>query len=522
MKKILIVPSFPIWPLYGNEIDLIKQLSEEKNFIKVLNCKKTPQYCAANTFKFKNFKKIDSICSYCTSKLSHGFDWIGKQENIQSESYLLLNKNDEKKLKKIEIELNSKIDNEKDLQLLLRNIDENLFLSIKSTLATKYQNPDINIFDDKKSLILITLDSVSSYLSASNHFKKFNPDEVYIYNGRMARFSAFYRYAKKKLEKKNIFTYEYPKQSHEGLFIIKGSIPHDFENLSQNLKKTILKKKVNRSKLKSFGTNYLKKVFEGKQVQMPKKWENRKIQEKLPEDFDKKKLNISIFLSSEYENKFIKENEEKYPYKNQLEGLICIEKILNKNLYSNINVYVRLHPNMGRYKHDYETLLKNFIKSKKFFIIGSDSAIDSHKLGTESDIIITFGSSMAVDMSFLNKRVFNAGPSPAMAFNIYKHFFRKQKFENELAKELDKHIKKNIPTKFNKKRFLQSSRFVLSYKLHNSKNKYYFSKTKEIGFLKKNNATEFLSGNKFLFAIYLLIRLIGKIAPFFRGTLNKS
>ena len=54
MKKILIVPSFPIWPLYGNEIDLIKQLSEEKNFIKVLNCKKTPQYCAANTFKFKN------------------------------------------------------------------------------------------------------------------------------------------------------------------------------------------------------------------------------------------------------------------------------------------------------------------------------------------------------------------------------------------------------------------------------------------------------------------------------------
>lgn len=49
MKKILFVLSHSIWPLLGNEIDLIKQKADQDNIVKVLYCNGEPNYCSANT-----------------------------------------------------------------------------------------------------------------------------------------------------------------------------------------------------------------------------------------------------------------------------------------------------------------------------------------------------------------------------------------------------------------------------------------------------------------------------------------
>ena len=90
-----------------------------------------------------------------------------------------------------------------------------------------------------------------SYFSSINHYKKFLPDEVYIFNGRTTRFQPFLRNFKKYKNKK-VNVYEHPRISHVGLENTLGNLPHDLQNLSNQIMAISKKNKINEKKITKF------------------------------------------------------------------------------------------------------------------------------------------------------------------------------------------------------------------------------------------------------------------------------
>lgn len=517
MKKILFVLSHSIWPLLGNEIDLIKQKVDQNNIVKVLYCNGEPNYCSANTYKFKNFNKVKMVCTYCKSRFLDGLEWLGKK-NIIAEKQHYLKVKDEKRINSILNHIFLKIKNEKQLIKYLSKIDKFLFLAIKSTLSSQFQNHDIKIFKNKDLLIKTCEDALISYFSSINHYKKFLPDEVFIFNGRTTRYQPFLRNFKKYKNKK-VYVYEHPEINHIGLDVTLGNLPHDPQTVSDQILNISNKKKIDDKKLLSFGRKFVENNFEQKNKKnfQLTTWINRKKLNKLPEDFNNKDYILGIFLSSEYENLHTHEYLKLFPFKNQLDAISEIIKKI-KIHKKKIKTYIRIHPNSGLSAEQYYNDLNKF-KSKNIKIIEHDSAIDSHALALKCNCIITFGSSMAVDLGFMGKKVLNIGPSRFMKFNIQKHFFSKKNFFNEFSKFL-----KYDDNKFKKIKFtrIKASKFIYFSIKNKLKNKYYFSNSLRFGYLKKDNKKKYLIGNKKYLLIYYAFKIFGYFFTYFKSSMNKK
>lgn len=517
MKKILFVLSHSVWPLLGNEIDLIKQKLDQNNVVKVLYCNGEPNYCSANTYKFKNFNKVKMVCTYCKSRFLDGLDWLDKK-NVIAEKHHYLKAKDKKKINSILNHISVKIENEQQLVKYLLKVNKFLFLAIKSTLSSQFQNHQVEIFKNKDLLIRVCEDALISYFSSINHYKKFLPDEVYIFNGRTTRFQPFLRNFQKYKNKK-VNVYEHPRISHVGLENTLGNLPHDLRNLSNQIMTISKKNKINEKKLLSFGKNFVKNNFHQKNKKnyqlVP--WVNRKKLNKLPEDFNDKEYILGIFLSTEYETFHTYENLKLFPFKSQLDAISeIIDKI--KTSKKEIKTYIRIHPNSGLSGEQYYNDLSKF-KSKKIKIIERDSQVDSHALGLKCNCIITFGTNMAVDLGFMGKKILNIGPSWYMSFNIQKHFFSKNDFFNEFSKFLQN--KENRIKNLNSTR-IKASKFIYFSVKNKLKNKYYFSNSYRYGFLKKNNKKKYLIGNKKYLLIYYAFKIFGYFFTYFKSSMNKK
>ena len=121
--------------------------------------------------------------------------------------------------------------------------------------------------------------------------------------------------------------------------------------------------------------------------------------EKLPDGFDKDKTNIAIFNSSEDEMKVIK--DWVFPqYKDQNEAL---KKIVdNFKGRTDMHLYLRVHPNLINVENSQIEELKA-ISSDNFTIIFPDESVNSYALIHACDKVVSFGSTVGIESSYLNK-----------------------------------------------------------------------------------------------------------------------
>jgi hypothetical protein len=518
MKKNLFVVSHSIWPLLGNEIDLIKQKIDKNILVKVLFCNGEPNYCSANSYKFKNFNKITHVCTYCKSRFHDGIEWLGAKNLIVDKHYYLKDENKEK-IKHILKHIYLKIKYENQLNKYLSKIDKYLYLSIKSTLSSQFQNHEVRIFKNKDLLIKCCEDALISYYSSINHYKKFLPDEIFIFNGRTTRYQPFLRNFKKYYNKK-VYVYEHPEINHSGLDITKGNLPHDPKTVSNQILSISKKSRTSEKKLNKFAKEFVENNLKQKNKKnfIVTPWINKKKLNELPQDFNNKNYNIGIFLSSEYENLYTYEFLKLFAFRNQLDAVFEIVKKI-KIHKKEAKTFIRLHPNSGLSADQYYNDLTNKFQSKKIEIIKYDSKIDSHALALQCNCVITFGSSMAVDLSFMGKKVLNIGPSRFMSFNIQKHFFSKSKFLKAFIKSLNKDDNNYKDLKDIK---IMSSKFIYFSIKRKLKNKYYFSNSLRFGYLKKNNKKKYLLGNKKYLIIYYIFKVFGYFFPYFKSTMNRK
>lgn len=153
-----------------------------------------------------------------------------------------------------------------------------------------------------------------------------------------------------------------------------------------------------KKKLQGLPTNDVSYTSTQKIDLMPKnwKWENA--------------INITIFGSSMDEFYSIGKEWE-FPFcKTQAEGVCIISDILN-TINANINIYFRMHPNLAYIDNpeiDNELKLDNL---KNVTVIPPESKISTYSVMKESDLIITFGSTIGIEAVYYSKKAIMIGKS---------------------------------------------------------------------------------------------------------------
>jgi len=421
-KKILIHLSYSIWPMYGFELDLIQQKLNEGHIVKILHCDGSTSFCSANNSKIMSHKKIKLVCSYCKSKFYNGLNWLDNKKNLIIESFDLLNANQKKIVFEFDKLLEGKNKLDEEILSFLNNIYYQLGNICRTTLMTETCSTIIN-YEKKETynfFKIIAKSSIEAYYSSLNHLEKFDPDEIYIFNGRIYRYQPLLRLAQSRIKSENITVYEFPLYGYKNMYLTKKNYPHDLKNLSDQLLEFNQKNSVNFLEKEKISKEWIEERISKRNYEKSfYPWKNKQISGMLPKNFNKLNFNITYFQTSEFEFLGIPENEVGLEFKNNIENIV---KLLNC-LESKPNVFlnIKMHP----YKsNDTKILIEKLSYLKKdhpnIRLILPDSTVDSFELIKKSDLIIVMSSMTGIEAAYFGKNVINLTNSPYINFKATK------------------------------------------------------------------------------------------------------
>ena len=511
-RKILINLSFSIWPMLGYELDLIQQKLDEGHKVKVLYCNGSSDFCIANNLKSLSNKKIGLVCNYCKSRFNKGIEWLKYSNNLTIEHFELLNKQQIGKI--IEYENLIKKKNRVDDEILKFLKDTNNYLEdiIKTTMITEFNSVNFDYKHEKYFNFFkkISKQTIKSFYSSLNHIQKFNPDELYIFNGRLYRYQAMLRVAQSILKDENINIYEFPLFGFQNMMIVKKNYFADFKNLSKELLKFQKSINVKFSKKEIIVKNWIQNRELGNNYKLDfYPWEKKQILKTLPKKFNQSNFNISYFMSTETEFLGIPENEKDFAFKNNLNVIeVILKKIKNK---SNVFLTVKTHPLITNDTMiDLKRLIELKNKYSNLLIEEPSSTIDSYWLIKNSNLIIVLGSTVGIEAAFYKKNVISISNSPFMSFGAVKRIIT----ANELNLLLEKCINNNF-TDFpsNDDKYKKAVDFIFTYIHFNFTSKFLEKNNYKEEIMIRNNKIYKIEPDKtikYLYKFYCLIRIVFK------------
>jgi hypothetical protein len=448
------------------------------------------------------------VCSYCKSRFNKGIKWINNSRNLITENFELLNISQIAKINEYENLLQKKEGVDDEVLKFLKSINYHFEDIIRTTMISE----SLSIrFDHKhkKNFSLfkkISKQTIVSFYSSLNHLEKFNPDEVYIYNGRIYRYQPMLRLAQSKMKSEDIYTYEFPLFGFQNMMIVNKNYFADLKNISNELLKVSTEKNILFSKKESVAQNWIKNRETGKNYKLDfYPWKKNQISGTLPVEFDKLNFNISYFMSTETEFFGIPENEKDFAFKNNLD---IIEKILKKIKHkSNVFLSVKTHPLVDNdSKINLNKLLRLKNQYSNMLIIEPTSATDSYHLIKNSNLIIVMGSTIGIEAAFYKKNVISTSNSPYMNFGAVKKIVD----ANELDLLLDKCIDNNFedfPSDIDK--YQKAVDFIYTYLNFNFKSTFLIKKNYKKEMMIRDGELYKLEPDtaiKYLYKFYTLIR----------------
>jgi hypothetical protein len=410
MKKYLIIETFPNSPHIEASIEIAINLRKKNNKVYFFWCGydlpwtdwKLSLSKKILSFSFEN--KIKRLESYLISKNVE----VIPRFNLNTSHYQCINNaissfNNFKKLKYFEY---------KKVQV---------GLAVYSSLVTKSHNLDICSFKDKIKPALMS--SCIVFERSNKVIKEINPHTVITFNCRFAISKPIISSAK--FNKKKILIHErgstlnkyeiFTDDVHDNDYIYKKCFLH-WENNKDLKKKTTIAKKY-------FRLVENKKFIAKVGLDFEKKTESKI-------NFDKNKKIITYLCSTDYECVAVYLDVNKYYineyWSDQINTLKSIINIIKKD--PNIILYIKSHPNFSP-RNNQEEKLKE-LETNNVVYLSVDDRQDTYELIRNSDLIISFGTSLELYAVYLNKKVISFVKTFYTNFNFI--FYPKN--ENTLKK----------------------------------------------------------------------------------------
>lgn len=408
-------------PIFETELELIRNHDKSEDKVHVLQCHGNLENCHWNKAHSK------SKCAECRSRFKKGWSTLNQGGNVELKQF--------PSLKELPLlDLPKDFDSVEELKLY-RYDGEKIGYGVASSLISRYRD---HRFDTRVYLqeILRTLTaSVHVYETLKREFKKFNPDRVYIFNGRIANHLPAVLLCKRM----GIEYYTYEVAPTFNRYVLrKNATVHNISVLHEEIENLWSAGVTDREKI-------AKSWFEQKRAGI--KNDNlisfTKHQEKgrLPKGFDPGKKNIAIFNGTIDEYAAIEGFENPIYSPDETFGIRrIIETFEPDNRYM---FYLRVHPNMKKISRSKNSQLRDIdalaSRFSNLHVIWPAEIIDSYELLDVCDKIITFGSTIGVEAAYWGKPTILAG-----GHGIYKYLgcVYVPKTHKELVKLLDQ---ENLP-----------------------------------------------------------------------------
>lgn len=385
-KKILFFSNQGLSTLHlGLELEIIDRLLENDNEIFTVSCDNKLTTCFFNP---THNLLACAICEARTEKFHNKYDKLVRLS-----------------LQNTEVDYN--LPEFKSLNDLIDiNYDNiNIGRGIASSVISLFREYDLNKIPNINEIVL---ENAKMAINVIHNFEKLIetniPDEVFLFNGRFTEV-----YALTQLCEKLDVTYKtFETGALRSKYMIKkNQTVHNISGFYKDIQE--VKSKISNEVIVTEGRKIFEERMKGKQGEV---YNFLTLQQKgsLPKNFDVSKENIVMFNSSEDEMKVIKDWQFNL-YKNQGEAIENILKYFKDR--EDIHFYLRVHPNLiGIINSQTEDSAK--LDYKNLTIIEAHESVDTYSLINASDKIISFGSTVGIEASYLKK------PSILLGHSFYK------------------------------------------------------------------------------------------------------
>jgi len=241
--------------------------------------------------------------------------------------------------------------------------------------------------------------------------KNYNINKISFFNGRRADVRPFYDISKlmhieiRNIENFRMVNAEYNTQRLE---VYPNTLPQDTNYHKVRMDNTWnnstddLPTKIKKGKL------FFEAKRSNKPIRQVKSFITHQNDGELPKGFNEENWNIVFFNSSDDEFIALGRSFENPIFKSQKEAIIYISEFFKD--YSNVQIYLKIHPNLRGVKYDYHLGLYPLEKDfSNLTVIPSDSAVSTYSLLDNSNLVITFNSSISIEANFIRKPVIMLG-----------------------------------------------------------------------------------------------------------------
>lgn len=396
--KYLFFNPLTLWHTHlARELQLIKSLSEEvsSESIHYIVCNRGMYSCSPN------IHNLYMTCFKCSS--------IRKKLNIFFLKELKLKK---VWYEKFEFSLNISKQLLKDCNSIedfkkIKFNNVNVGREALSTLISYFRNPSIEFENDNKILLTkLLMTSVNTIFFLNKLFKEYSYDTVFVPNGRVTPTRTIFELC----QLNNVRCIIYEVGNNLNYYeLYKNEMVHKFGSNEKRIEEFWVKSNESLDKKIQIGSTFFIEKAKGNDEFS---YINNQERGSLPFGWNKLKKNISIFTSSDDEYASISEDWDQKLYKNQYEGITkIISSLLEyKSFVTDCHIYIRMHPNLTDV-HNYETDSIRNLEFPSVTVIQPEEKIDTYAVLMESDVILTFGSTIGIEAVFWGKVSLLASPA---------------------------------------------------------------------------------------------------------------
>ena len=419
------------------ELDIAQQHLDEGDHVIFLCCDGRVEFCSANNNSWKKPKK--RYCMECQSRVRNGLSWLDAGSGkltIQNKNYI-----GESELESYALQCEYLINNlDKIIKDQEFNIDlRNHYVCALSGLISDLVISNIDVTLYKKEFGKELRSAIDCDFSAMYSLQKYDPDLVYIYNGRIPAYNPVMKICKEKGYK--FYVYEYPIYLYEDPLLTEGYYPHDLVRLSKHLKEISSASVIPINQQIQLGESWLRKRVEGASIDLSTSYIKNQNNLQLPSNWSTDEFNLVFFTSTEHEFKMVEEVLGKNFFTTQID---CIQQIVSKLDLDRMRVTIRMHPNSMK-DQGFVDSFRNFGRVNRVEIIAPESPIDSYSLIKHANLVITFGSTIGVESAYLGIPTFSLGSAIYDDFEICQKYSRLEDVLIGIQEIFDNvHIAKNF------------------------------------------------------------------------------
>jgi hypothetical protein len=404
MSKIMILPAPGVWPMLEYELDFMDQRLAEGHQVVWLMCQGDAPFCPANIEKKKR------ICIECQSRTRNGLRWLEHRESLTVGSLYTLDDAQRTGSDRWARSVNPPDElSPLELPSALQHMD--WYTSAYSTLQTTLKEFQPDLQQSRQLLQTMILDFFQSHLAFENNARKHQPDEVWLFNGRITRYRPALRSCQQ--SSKRVFVYEYPYQGFKRPIIFEGQYVHDFGFRSRTWKRQFAAHPLATEKKIAIGDSWYQKRLARIQTNYEKVFSAYQKQGELPPDWDPNRRNVAIFNSSEWEAAGVPESR-RWNYEDQYSA---IEQVLRDSQHiPNLHFTFRIHPHMAKKDKQSAARFMTLSRFPNVTVLPPESKFDTYALAMASDVVLTFYSLVGIESAWLGHPVICLGPCPYQDF----------------------------------------------------------------------------------------------------------